>query len=58
MSLHPETVPLRKSLERWKLAHINLLEPAYNEIYPDGRLSMPVAYTGPLHLDDTPQGVT
>ena len=31
--------------ERWKLAHVGCSEPAYNGIYPDGRLSRPTAYT-------------
>jgi len=47
--------PIREPPERWKLAHVAPSEPAYNGIYPDGRLSRSTAYTG-LHPDGDPSG--
>ena len=50
----PRPIPwrwlFRESPERWRLAHVDLSKLAYNEIYPDGRLSKFTAYTG-LHPD-------
>jgi len=56
--LYALMAPLREPLERWRLTRVDLSEPAYNGIYPDGHPSRSTAYRGPLHRDGTLRGAT